>query len=344
MLNMDLDHLGRQHVRIGVSYVFFAMATPPMGMLQAVVERIFTFPPVFNAASRAARRKIMQRGQEMGVWEQVATDTEDWERRVQLARNPDVTVPAYYEAPFHAYERGNLSIDAALEVANAAKSVHATVFQEPGQPELLDPNGDERLRTSFSDKTKEALDAFGVDPACIRDVLDIGAATGLSSVALLEAFPGSRMVRGIDLSQYFVAVGRYIHRDLVERGRLTLEHAAAEDLGAIVPDASQDLVSMCLVCHELPQEATRNIFAEAHRTLRPGGVLAIMEMDPTTPAFRRVMSNPVPYTVFKATEPYLLEYCGLDMEAELRRAGFTKVQSRAGSPRHKVVVALKEFV
>lgn len=62
MLNMDLDHLGRQHVRIGFSYVFFAMATPPMGMLQVVVERIFTFPPVFNAASRAARRKIMQRG------------------------------------------------------------------------------------------------------------------------------------------------------------------------------------------------------------------------------------------------------------------------------------------
>ncbi len=317
------------------------MATPPMGTLQAVVERIFTFPPVFNAASRAARRKIMQRGQDMGVWTAIDRNAEDWESRVELARNPSVTVPAYYKAPFHAYELGNLSIDAALEVTNAAKSVHATVFQEPGQPELLDPNGDERLRRSFSDKTKEALGTFGIDPACIRDVLDIGAATGLSSVALLEAFPGARIVRGIDLSQYFVAVGRYIHRDLVARGRLTLEHAAAEDLGDIVPDASQDLVSMCLVCHELPQEATRNIFSEAHRALRPGGVLAIMEMDPTTPAFRRVMSNPVPYTVFKATEPYLLDYCGLDMEAELRRAGFQTVSSVSNSPRHKTVVAQK---
>ena len=320
------------------------MATPPMGTLQAVVERIFTFPPVFNAASRAARRKIMKRGQDMGVWAELGMNAEDWEGRVALARNPNVTVPAYYEAPFHAYELGNLSIDAALEVTNAAKSVHATVFtssQESGQPEILDPNGDERLRKSFSDKTKEALEKFGIDPACILDILDVGAATGLSSVALLEAFPDANMVRGIDLSEYFVAVGQYLNRDLVERGRLTLEHAAAEDLGAIVTDASQDLVSMCLVCHELPQEATRTIFSEAYRTLRPGGVLAIMEMDPTTPAFRRVMSNPVPYTVFKATEPYLLDYCDLDMEAELRHAGFRTVFSVNNSPRHKTVVAQK---
>ncbi len=314
-----------------------------MGALQAVVERIFTYPPVFNAASRAARRKIMQRGQDMGVWKELDWKAEDWDERVQLATNPDVTVPAYYMAPFHAYERGNLSIDAALEVTNAAISVHATVFSPPGQPEVLDPHGDERLRKSFSDKTKEALQKFGVDPSDIREIVDIGAATGLSSLALLEAFPEANVVRGIDLSQYFVAVGLYLNRDLVERGSLTLEHAAAEDLGGIVSDASLDMASMCLVCHELPQEATRRIFLEVYRKLRPGGVLAIMEMDPTTPAFVRVMSNPVPYTVFKATEPYLLDYCALDMEAELRRAGFGKVWSVNNSPRHKTCVAQKPF-
>ena len=51
-------------------------------------------------------------------------------------------------------------------------------------------------------------------------------------------------------------------------------HAAAERIG--LADSSVDLVSMCLVMHELPQHATRAIIAEAFRILRPGGTFAIM--------------------------------------------------------------------
>lgn len=50
--------------------------------------------------------------------------------------------------------------------------------------------------------------------------------------------------------------------------------AAAEQTG--LPSASVDLVSCCLVMHELPQSASRAIIAEAHRILRPGGTIAIM--------------------------------------------------------------------
>jgi ubiquinone/menaquinone biosynthesis C-methylase UbiE len=51
-------------------------------------------------------------------------------------------------------------------------------------------------------------------------------------------------------------------------------HAAAEDTG--LPPESADLVSICLVMHELPQSATRTIVAEAFRLLRPGGTFSIM--------------------------------------------------------------------
>lgn len=51
-------------------------------------------------------------------------------------------------------------------------------------------------------------------------------------------------------------------------------HAAAEETG--LPSETVDLVSCCLIMHELPQAATRAIIAEAHRILRPGGTLAIM--------------------------------------------------------------------
>ena len=51
-------------------------------------------------------------------------------------------------------------------------------------------------------------------------------------------------------------------------------HAAAEETG--LPDSSQDLVSACLLFHELPEAAAQAIIKEAYRILKPGGLLAIM--------------------------------------------------------------------
>lgn len=51
-------------------------------------------------------------------------------------------------------------------------------------------------------------------------------------------------------------------------------HAAGEATG--MPDEFVDMVSVCLVNHELPVSGTRNLFREAHRILKPGGVLTFM--------------------------------------------------------------------
>lgn len=51
-------------------------------------------------------------------------------------------------------------------------------------------------------------------------------------------------------------------------------HAAGEATG--LPDSSVDMVSICLVHHELPVAASRNMFREAYRLLRPGGVITFM--------------------------------------------------------------------
>ncbi|KXZ55370.1 hypothetical protein GPECTOR_3g499 [Gonium pectorale] len=314
-------------------------------LLMGAVEALFKFPPFFNAAAKNARGMIIKRAESLGLdWEGAMRDlkAQDWEARMKAVSNPAVQYPSYYTQPFHAYPSGNLCWEAALEVTMAAKSVHAIVMDPAGKQ--MDPEGDARLRSSYSARLGECLAELGVDPSGVSRIVDLGCATGLSSLELLRAFP-SAAVTGVDLSPHFLAVGKYEQeRRVAANGgapeALTLVHGAAEATG--LPAGSVDLVSMCLVCHELPQAATKDIMREAFRILRPGGVLCIMEMNPQSAVFQRIFGNPFAYTAFKSTEPWLQEYITLDMPGSMREAGFARVTQRESTPRHKTVVALKQ--
>ena len=52
----------------------------------------------------------------------------DWDAEIERVKRAEVVYPEYYLKPFHAYENGNLSLDAALEVELAARAVHAPIF------------------------------------------------------------------------------------------------------------------------------------------------------------------------------------------------------------------------
>lgn len=323
------------------------MSVVPPGnpLLIGIVETLFKFPPLFNAIAMKARKQIVDRGAKMGL--NFAGEIEslkeiDWEARMLEMVDQSVKTPEYYLAPFHAYPEGNLTFDAALEVTVAAKSVHATVMSPDGND--LDPNGDAKLRASYSQCMKELLLELDARKQ-IREILDVGCATGLSSLELIRSFPGAR-VTGIDLSPHMLTVGKYLQERRNEESTsaqspepLQFVHALAEDTK--LPSESFDLISICLVCHELPEKASRAIFQEAFRLLRPHGALAIMEMNPSSSAFRKVLSNPIPYVVFKSTEPYLLEYIGMDIHGALRDAGFLISRQLENSPRHRTCVALK---
>ncbi|KAL4538267.1 hypothetical protein Ndes2526B_g03414 [Nannochloris sp. 'desiccata'] len=311
-------------------------------LLLSAVEALFKFPPVFSLAAKGARKKIVDRGQLMGL--DFASDIEalkqvDWDKEMAEVLDTTVSTPGYYKVPFHAYPDGNLSMESALEVTVAAKSVHATVMDPEGK--VLDPEGDEKLRSSYNRCMLQLLEEQDARP--VKDILDIGAATGLSSLALLKAFPGAT-VTGIDLSPHFLAAGRYLQRQREEetgkKEHLMLLHGLAEDTR--LPSESVDLVSMCLVCHELPESASRAIFKEAARVLKPGGALCVMEMNPASQIFQRVMQNPIPYTIFKSTEPWLLEYVNMDMKTAMMDAGLMEPRQLENSPRHKSVVAIKK--
>jgi len=164
-----------------------------------------------------------------------------------------------------------------------------------------------------------------------------------------STFPEANLT-GVDLSPYFLAVAK--HRT-EERGRgsgvgdqgaatpytphptTQWVHAAAESTG--LPAESFDLVSACLVFHELPQSAAIVILQEARRLLRSGGHLSIMDMNPRSEVF--VKMPPYILTLLKSTEPYLDQYFALDLEQAIYDAGFERPTVTCNSPRHRTLVA-----
>jgi hypothetical protein len=64
-------------------------------------------------------------------------------------------------------------------------------------------------------------------------------------------------------------------------------------------------------------------------------------MNPASPAFQRIFSNPFPYVAFKSTEPYLLDYVTLDLHAAIAGQGFLAPRQMENSPRHRTVLAVK---
>lgn len=106
-------------------------------------------------------------------------------------------------------------------------------------------------------------------------------------------------------------------------------------------DLTVDLVSICLVGHELPASALLAVIEEAYRVLPVGGAFSLMDMNPRSAAFQRLASNPFAFAAFKSTEPWIQQYVNTDLEHVLAKCGFRSVAVKENSPRHRTVVAYK---
>ncbi len=309
-----------------------------------MVGTLFGIPPVFNHLSKKARDSIIARSGQIGVpWQSMVDELkehmEQLEGEYELLNRPSLTIPEYYQKPFHAYKEGNLGWQPAMEFEAATLTVHAPLYT--GGPTELEADGDAKLRGNFHARMRDMLAEYAFSP---KRIVDVGCAAGMSTLRLQATFPEAEVL-GVDLSPYMLSVAQYNLKTRPElaavkaTGRVDYAHAAGEDLG--LPDASTDMVSICLVNHELPNDAARRVFREAHRVLRPGGVLTFMDMDPTSPAFQRIVNNPMLFALFKSTEPWLKEYVTLDLPSELQAEGFSRVDILSNSPRHRTVVAFK---
>ncbi len=307
----------------------------------SLVNGLLSIKPLANFAKSKARNMMMDRAEGLGIYwrdevKALAAREEEhgvssvWEEELRAIANPTVTYPAYYTTSFHAYDEGNLGWLPAMEVDVAARAVHARIW--PEGDERAGITGDASLRQSYHQILKETL------PSAPHSIIDMGASAGRSTFALQETFPAAQLI-GVDLSAYFLTVARHAEAQQVDQNKPSIRwvHAAAEDTG--LPDSSAELVSACLVFHELPTSAAQDILAEAYRLVRPGGYLAIMDMNPQSEAYSKM--PPYILTLLKSTEPYLDQYCALDMSEAFQSAGFSKPQIVFNSPRHRTIIGQK---
>ncbi|PSB57731.1 class I SAM-dependent methyltransferase [Chamaesiphon polymorphus] len=305
---------------------------PTDRLVSQLVNSLLGIKPLAKFAKDRARNLIIKRAEAIGVaWRDEVkflrsrggseAFSPQWEADLAQITNPALKYPEYYLTSFHAYDRGNMSWDAAMEVEVAAYSVHAKIFAETGK------TGDAQLRQSYHDLVTQAL---ATPP---ERILDIGCSVGMSTFAMQEVYPQAHLT-GVDLSPYFLSIANY-RAQQQQAQQINWVHAAGEATG--LPAQSYDLVSLFLICHELPQTATRQIFQEAKRLLKPGGHIAIMDMNPES----EIYSQMAPYilTLLKSTEPYLDRYFTLDISQALIDAGFEAPTITPNTPRHRTVIA-----
>ena len=121
--------------------------------------------------------------------------------------------------------------------------------------------------------------ALGLEPG--QDVLDIGSGPGFLACEMAEAVGPGGSVRGIDSSDAMLSVAR---QRRPAAGSAPVEFGPGQATELPFPDGAFDVVTSTQVyeyVHDMPAA-----LAEAHRVLRPGGRLLVLDTDWDTIAWR----------------------------------------------------------
>ena len=110
-----------------------------------------------------------------------------------------------------------------------------------------------------------------------KRILDMGCTLGHSTLPWKDRYPEAEVV-GIDVGAPSV---RYAHARAQSYG-VTADFAQKDAEHTGYADESFDVVYSCMFLHEVPGKNIRNIFKEAHRLLKPGGVMIHYELPPNS--------------------------------------------------------------
>lgn len=104
-------------------------------------------------------------------------------------------------------------------------------------------------------------------------ILDLGCGAGMSTHPLHAAWPDAQ-VHAIDIAAPML---RYAHGRSEAMG-VPIHYHQGNAAQTGFADGSFDLVVSNLLLHEIPQKVIRQVIAESHRLLRPGGVMVHNDM------------------------------------------------------------------
>ncbi len=152
-------------------------------------------------------------------------------------------------------------------------------------------------------------------------ILDIGCSVGASTLPLARYFPDAE-VHAIDTAAPLL---RYAHGRAEALGvRVRYAQQNGENLN--FEDESLDLVVSLVVLHETSTKALPKIMSECYRVLRPGGVVAHLEVPVRYADMPNLMEQVLrDWQTYYNDEPFWGRVCETDMVAALAQAGFAKV-------------------
>lgn len=155
----------------------------------------------------------------------------------------------------------------------------------------------------------------------IARILDIGCQNGASTVPWARTYKNAE-VHAIDTAAPCL---RYAHARSESLGA-TVHYAQQNAEHTDYDDGSFDLVVSHVMLHETTHSALRAVFRECHRLLRPGGVMAHLEVP-----FRQELMSP--WTKVKSAregrynqEPFWVGLTGSDLAGIAAEAGFVDAE------------------
>jgi ubiquinone/menaquinone biosynthesis C-methylase UbiE len=146
-------------------------------------------------------------------------------------------------------------------------------------------------------------------------ILDMGAGMGFSTLPWKDTYPDAE-VYGVDLGAPMM---RYAHARAESWGK-KIHFSQQNAVETNFEDGFFDIVTHCLLTHEMPVKEIRRLFKEAFRLLAPGGIMVMdggknAKLDPERELFASWFTNNV-------NEPFASGMSRLDFEETLVETGF----------------------
>lgn len=245
-------------------------------------------------------------------------------------KNSTIVYPEYYMKPIHSYSKGNLCWKSAIESNSANNAEMTNHFSN-----MTGEQASHFIRT----KHINLLESYANtnikrnNEREIKNILDIGCSTGISTQYLKDKFPNTEII-GMDLSANHLAIAK----EKLSDNSIILKHGDCEKLP--YENGSFDVVNIAYVLHELPRDVSSKMILECNRILRHGGILSILDMSPSIQP-----SNALLKFILEKTEPYLEEYIYWSSNAKeiLKNAGFVSYEEINNIPKTNIKLCWKSL-